>query len=76
MARLGPLLTVSGWGGVELLENQALTAFFQLRVSIIPPENIVILAIDDQSISIPEQYYKTDPQQYGYLVLSGTIQFS
>ncbi len=78
MARLGHLLTgisaagaawlsISGWGLVQTMENQALSAFFQLRGSIIPPENIIILAIDDQSISIPEQYYKTDPQQYAYL---------
>ncbi|MEA5514542.1 CHASE2 domain-containing serine/threonine-protein kinase [Nodularia sp. UHCC 0506] len=78
ISRLGHLLTgifavgaawlsVSGWGLVQLMENQTLSTFFQLRGSIIPPENIVILAIDDQSISIPEQYYKTDPQQYAYL---------
>lgn len=78
MARLGHLLTgisavgaawltVSGWGLVQIMENQALSTFFQLRGSIIPPENIIILAIDDQSISIPEQYYKTDPEQYAYL---------
>ncbi|MDZ8051576.1 MAG: CHASE2 domain-containing protein [Aulosira sp. ZfuVER01] len=61
------LLSTSGMGMVQLLESQALSTFFQLRGPIVPPENIVILAIDNQSVSVPEQYYKTDPQQYAYL---------
>ncbi len=61
------LLSASGWELVQLIENQALSGFFQLRGPIVPPEDIVILAIDDQSISVPEQYYKTDPKQYAYL---------
>jgi CHASE2 domain-containing sensor protein len=61
------LLSASGGELVQLLENQALSSFFQLRGPIVPPEEIVILAIDDQSISVPEEYYKTDPKQYAYL---------
>jgi CHASE2 domain-containing sensor protein len=61
------LLSASGWELVQLIENQALSGFFQVRGPIVPPEDIVILAIDDQSISVPEQYYKTDPKQYAYL---------
>jgi CHASE2 domain-containing sensor protein/tRNA A-37 threonylcarbamoyl transferase component Bud32 len=61
------LLSASGWELVQLLENQALSGFIQVRGPIVPPEDIVILAIDDQSISVPEQYYKTDPKQYAYL---------
>ncbi|MEH2411875.1 CHASE2 domain-containing serine/threonine-protein kinase [Nostoc sp.] len=61
------LLTASGGELVQLSENQALSDFFQLRGPIVPPEDIVILAIDDQSISVPEQYYKTNPKQYAYL---------
>ncbi|MDZ7960196.1 MAG: CHASE2 domain-containing protein [Aulosira sp. DedQUE10] len=61
------LLSTSGIGIVQLMESQALSTFFQLRGAVAPPENIVILAIDNQSISVPEQYYKTDPQQYAYL---------
>ncbi|MDB9376229.1 hypothetical protein [Nodularia sphaerocarpa] len=49
------------------MPNQALSPFFPQRGSIIPPKNIGILAIDDHSISIPEEYYKTDPPQYAYL---------
>jgi CHASE2 domain-containing sensor protein/tRNA A-37 threonylcarbamoyl transferase component Bud32 len=78
MARLGhllagtlamgaALLNASSLGLVQLMENQALSTFFQLRGPIVPPEDIVILAIDDQSISVPEQYYKTDTQQYAHL---------
>ncbi|MBD2501699.1 CHASE2 domain-containing serine/threonine-protein kinase [Anabaena azotica] len=61
------LLTSSGLSLVQLLENQVLSAFLQIRGPLVPPEDIVILAIDDQSISVPEQYYKTDPQKYAYL---------
>ncbi|MBD2293961.1 CHASE2 domain-containing protein [Anabaena sphaerica FACHB-251] len=66
-AILAALLSASDGSRVQLLENQALTAFFQIRGSKVAPEEIVILAIDDQSISIPQQYYKTDSQQYSYL---------
>jgi CHASE2 domain-containing sensor protein/tRNA A-37 threonylcarbamoyl transferase component Bud32 len=61
------LVSASGWTGVRLMENQVHGIFFQLRGAMVSPEDIVILAIDDQSISLPEQYYKTDPQQYAYL---------
>jgi CHASE2 domain-containing sensor protein/tRNA A-37 threonylcarbamoyl transferase component Bud32 len=61
------LLTGSGLSLVQLLENQVLSTFFQMRGPLVPPEDIVVLAIDDQSISTPEQYYKTDPQKYAYL---------
>jgi len=61
------LLTASGSGWVNLSESQILSAFFQLRGGTVPPADIVILAIDDQSISVPEQYYSADPKQYAYL---------
>jgi CHASE2 domain-containing sensor protein len=61
------VLSASGEPSVQLMENKVFSGFFQLRGSIVPPEDIVILAIDDQSISIPEQYYKTNPKQYAYL---------
>ncbi|MFN6464617.1 MAG: CHASE2 domain-containing serine/threonine-protein kinase [Nostoc sp. DedVER02] len=61
------ILSASGEQSVQLIENKALSGFFQLRGPIVPPEDIVILAIDDQSISVPEQYYKTNPKQYAYL---------
>ncbi|MEH2436771.1 MAG: serine/threonine-protein kinase [Nostoc sp.] len=61
------VLSTSGGELVQLMENKALSAFFQVRGPILPPEDVVILAIDDQSISVPEQYYKTNPKQYAYL---------
>ncbi|WP_337884590.1 CHASE2 domain-containing serine/threonine-protein kinase [Fischerella thermalis] len=61
------LLSASSYGWVELLENQAYSVFFIVRGSVVPNEDIVILAIDEQSISVPEQYYKTNPQAYSYL---------
>ncbi|GAX34080.1 hypothetical protein [Nodularia sp. NIES-3585] len=54
------LLSVFGFGCVELMENSAFSGFFQLRASITPPVNMAILAIDGHLISIPEQYYKTE----------------
>ncbi len=61
------VLSASGGELVQLMENKALSGFFQVRGPILPPEDIVILAIDDQSISVPEQYYRTNPKQYAYL---------
>ncbi|TAF12193.1 MAG: CHASE2 domain-containing protein [Nostocales cyanobacterium] len=67
LAIVAGLLSAGSGNWVQLVENQATTAFFQIRGSIIAPEDIVILAIDDQSISIPEQYYRSDSQKYHYL---------
>lgn len=64
---LAALLSGSGTEWVQLMENRALTTFFQLRGPIAPPEDIVILAIDNESITLSEQYYRTNPQQYAYL---------
>lgn len=61
------LLSASGLGLTQSMESQAISTFYQMRGSVIPPENILILAIDDESISIPEQYYKADPLHYAYL---------
>jgi CHASE2 domain-containing sensor protein/tRNA A-37 threonylcarbamoyl transferase component Bud32 len=61
------LLSASGLGLTQLMENQALSTFYQLRGSVMPPEDIVILAIDDQSISTPGLSYQLDPKQYAYL---------
>jgi CHASE2 domain-containing sensor protein/tRNA A-37 threonylcarbamoyl transferase component Bud32 len=60
------LLTASGLSLMQLMESQAVSTFYQLRGSVLPPEDIVILAIDDQSTSTPGQYYQADPKQYAY----------
>lgn len=48
----------------ETLERQTQSAFFKLRGAIAPPDNIVILAIDEQSLSQGEFY---DPQKRPFL---------
>ncbi|MCV3213996.1 CHASE2 domain-containing protein [Plectonema radiosum NIES-515] len=60
------LLSASGLGLTQLMESQAFSTFYQLRGSVMPPEDIVILAIDDQSTSTPAQSYQIDPKQYAY----------
>ncbi|ARV60770.1 protein kinase [Nostocales cyanobacterium HT-58-2] len=78
LARLGHLLAgVSAVGAAlmptsavnlaQFMESQAQSTFYLLRGPIAAPKDIVILAIDEQSISVGEQYYKTDPKEYAYL---------
>ncbi|MBR8834715.1 MAG: CHASE2 domain-containing protein [Stigonema ocellatum SAG 48.90 = DSM 106950] len=77
MARLGHLLNVTSAIGAALvaasslelaqfMEGQAQTLFYVLRGPLATTIDIVILGIDDQSISVPAQYYKTNPQKYAY----------
>jgi CHASE2 domain-containing sensor protein len=61
------LLMVFAGGWVGWMETQVITTWFQLRGSTIAPDDIVIVAIDDQSISLPEQSYKIDPLKYADL---------
>lgn len=49
---------------IQMMESQVRTLFFEVRGPVVPPDNIVILTIDEQSLSIPQQYYQTNPQQY------------
>ncbi|MDF5719717.1 MAG: serine/threonine-protein kinase [Rhizonema sp. PD37] len=78
MARLGhllastsvvvaSLLATSSSDLPKVMESQAQTVFYLLRGAVVPPEDIVILAIDEKSISIPQEYYRTDPQKYANL---------
>jgi adenylate cyclase len=48
----------------ETLERQTQSTFFKLRGAIAPPDNIVILAIDEQSLSQGEFY---DPKKRPFL---------
>ena len=77
LARLGHILTgVCALGAaiatgantnlVQLMEYQAQTLFFELRGPVEAPENIVILAIDDESLKQADTYLAS-PQQYAYL---------
>jgi len=66
-ALVAAIATVSNSGLVQLIESQTQTLFFEIRGPIAPTNNVVILAIDQQSLSVPEQYYRTNPQQYSSL---------
>mgnify|MGYP002777010815 CR=1 FL=1 len=52
---------------VQTIEYQTQALFFEIRGAVVPPDDIVILTIDEQSLSIPQQYYQTNPQQYSAL---------
>lgn len=66
-ALVAALATGSNLRGVQLIESQAQSLFFELRGPVTPPDNIVIVAIDDPSLSDAKQFYDTDPQKYAYL---------
>ncbi|MGB3787618.1 MAG: serine/threonine-protein kinase [Phormidesmis sp.] len=53
-------------GIVDLWERQTQSLFFELRGPVDPPKDIVILAIDKESLS-QGQHYRDDPKQYGEL---------
>lgn len=61
------IATGGNWRLVQMWESHMQTLFFELRGPIAPPEDIVILAIDEPSLSIPKQLLETDPQAYAYL---------
>lgn len=60
------LLATSGVNLAKFMEAQAQSTFYLLQGPVDPPKDIVILAIDEQSISVGEQYYKTDPKEYAF----------
>ncbi|MBW4594179.1 MAG: CHASE2 domain-containing protein [Brasilonema angustatum HA4187-MV1] len=60
------LLAASNVNLANFMESQAQSTFYLLRKPQTPPKDIVILAIDEQSISLGEQYYKADPQKYSF----------
>src|SRR5919199_2270028 len=62
----GAIATTQDWGLVQSMERQAQTFFFQLRGSVTPPKNIVILAIDEDSLD-QGRLYQSDPQNLTYL---------
>lgn len=50
---------------VQLLERRLQTVFFEIRGPVVPPDDIVILAMDDESFGQAE-YYRANPEQYSY----------
>ena len=57
----GAIATGSSGPWVQWLERQTQTLFFKLRGSVPVPENLIILAIDDESLSAAP-IYADDPQ--------------
>jgi serine/threonine protein kinase/CHASE2 domain-containing sensor protein len=62
----GAIATSLDIGLVQLFERQAQTVFFQIRGKVSAPQDIVILAIDEQSLDQGE-IYTADPDAYPYL---------
>ncbi|MBE9127328.1 CHASE2 domain-containing protein [Coleofasciculus sp. LEGE 07092] len=62
----GAIATALDGSLVQLMERQTQTFFFQLRGSVTPPSDIIILAIDDESIA-QEQFYRAEPEKFPYL---------
>lgn len=50
----------------QFWESHTHTLFFKVRGPVTPPQDILILAMDDDSVKA-NQFYRSDPQQYGYL---------
>ncbi|WP_347405001.1 serine/threonine-protein kinase [Nodosilinea sp. LEGE 06152] len=56
----------------QLLERRLQTLFFEIRGPVVAPNDIVILAMDDESFGQAE-YYRADPDRYSHLApLAGT----
>jgi len=75
IALTAAIVTVQDSTMVQLLERNAQTSFFDLRGPVTPPGNnpatptepeIVILAMDGETMTQGTQIYPTDPQQYAY----------
>jgi CHASE2 domain-containing sensor protein len=58
--------TALNLGLAQMVEQQAQTLFFELRGAVPPPKDVVILAIDETSLS-QQEFYQTDPQKYAAL---------
>ncbi len=65
-ATIAAIATASQFNLVQAWERQMQTLFFALRGPVTPPQNIVILAIDDNTIKA-SQFYRSDPEAYAYL---------
>jgi CHASE2 domain-containing sensor protein len=57
---------------VQLLDRRLQTVFFEVRGPAEPPQDVVILAIDDESL-LQAEHYQQDPQQYADLEPIATL---
>jgi adenylate cyclase len=65
-ALAGGVVTAAELRFAQVLERQIQAVFFEIRGPIQPPDNIVILTIDEESLSQAQQY-GADPEKYPYL---------
>ncbi len=63
----GAIATTLDWDLVQSMERQAQTFFFQLRVPVAPPKNIVILGIDDDSMTQWKKSYQIEQKNATHL---------
>jgi serine/threonine protein kinase/CHASE2 domain-containing sensor protein len=64
-AMLAAIVTAANAPFSDLLERHTQTLFFELRGPVTPPANILILAMDADSLAQAE-FYASDPQKYAY----------
>jgi adenylate cyclase len=60
---MGAIATAADLGTVHWLERQSQVLCFRLRGTVAPPDNIIILAIDQESLARGEDYQR-DPTRY------------
>jgi adenylate cyclase len=68
----GAIATGTNQSQVRYLERQTQSGFFNIRGTVAPPDNIVILAIDDDTLKQGE-FYNSDPKKYAYLAPFTTV---
>jgi CHASE2 domain-containing sensor protein len=62
-AAIAATVTATNLGIGSLMERQAQTLFFEMRGPVTPPRDLVILAIDESSLS-QQEFYRADPERY------------
>jgi serine/threonine protein kinase/CHASE2 domain-containing sensor protein len=67
LAVAAAIATIENPSQVRIVEQAAQTRFFNLRGRVAPPDNIVILKMDEYSISQAKTNYPDNPQKYAYL---------
>ncbi len=65
-ASLGAIAISTQIPFIQRVEGQAQSFLFALRGPVPPPEDIIILAIDEESLSQGD-FYQSDPQKFPYL---------